>query len=93
MCVTSLQVEDIQGQHVVLQLLGLRTKGLAAAALVPILLTALLFLGPLSLLVIKWLSGRRVEQLDRSLLEVHSQAENAVTQMMAWQESRPCLRL
>ncbi|CAL5226832.1 g9696 [Coccomyxa viridis] len=65
----SSKVEDIQGRHVVLQLLGLRTKGLAAAALVPILLTALLFLGPLSLLVIKWLSGRRVEQLDRSLLE------------------------
>ena len=53
-----------------LQLLGLRIQGLAAAAIFPILLTAALFLGPLSLLYFNWLSQRRVEQLNRSLLEV-----------------------
>ena len=76
-----LQVQDAQKRHVVLQLLGLRTQGLAAAVLFPVLLTALLFLGPLSLLFVKRLSGRHVEQLDRSLLEVNSQAKISVSQM------------
>ncbi len=79
--VLCLQVEDAQRWHVVLQLLGLRTQGLAAAVLLPVLLTALLFLGPLSLLYFKWLSRRHIEQLDRSLLEVYSQAKHAMAQI------------
>ena len=73
------QVEDAQRSHVVLQLLGLRTQGLAAAAIVPVLLTAVLFLGPLSLLFFKWHSRGHTEQLERSLLEVHIQAQCTMT--------------
>ena len=58
----------------VLQLLGLRTPGLAAAAMFPVVLTAVLFLGPLSIPFFMWRSQRPIEQLNRSLLEVPSQA-------------------
>ena len=61
-----------------LQLLGLRIRGLAAAAIFPILPTAALFLGPLSLLYFDWLSRRPIQQLNRSLLEVRPHLKSTV---------------
>ena len=62
--------ESGEGRELVLQLLGLRLEGTAAAAVLPNVLTATLFLGPLSLLALKWRSGEPIEQLNRKPLQV-----------------------
>lgn len=66
----ALQAQDAQRAQLVLQQLGLRLQGLAAAVMLPTVLTALLFLGPLSLLALKWRARDPIEQLIRSPLEV-----------------------
>ena len=64
------QVGDAQTKQLMLQLLGLRTHGLAAAAVLPVFLTAILFLGPLSLVYLKWQSSHYIDQINRTPLEV-----------------------
>lgn len=83
------QVEDAQRWRVVLQLLGLRTQGLAAAAVVPVVLTAVLFVGPLSIPFLAWLSQRPIAQLSRSLLEVSSRAAEQYSAVL-WRQNTSC---
>ena len=55
----------------VMRLLGLRWQGLPAAVLLPTMLTAALFLGPLALMALRWRSDAAcTPQLDRALLQV-----------------------
>lgn len=77
--------ECAEGRELVLQLLGLRLEGTAAAAVLPNLLTATLFLGPLSLLALKWRSGEPIEQVNRNPLQVGAFSCNPPRQcVMAW---------
>jgi hypothetical protein len=68
--VSSQASESGEGRELVLRLLGLRLEGTFAAATLPTLLTATLFLGPLSLLALKWRSKESIEQVNRNLLQV-----------------------
>jgi hypothetical protein len=53
-----------------MQLLGLRIEGLAAAATLPVLLTAALFLGPLTVWAWDWHQGVLAGRHSRPLIQV-----------------------
>lgn len=57
-------------QDAVLQLLGLRLSGLGAAVTLPVLLTAALFLGPLTVWALDWYQGVLAGRRGRPLIQV-----------------------
>ena len=74
-CISLNRAMLVQGRHdstqgLLLELLGLRWEGLLAAATLPVLLTAALFLGPLCMLTWDRCHASSINTEQRSLLQV-----------------------